>query len=446
MNAFQVAPDYTRDERDFLTPLSLVERLRRILAPQAAQAEAVSPLIFPANSIPVIDISGIGQTKAIATAFPSLVAAGWKLVIMRASIGLLPDGLFDYFWRAAYDSGMYMMVYHFGYSTYTGESQGSVFLKAIEPMLTKVDGHSAGVLDVEAPGLVTAWRKTILDFHSLVKTKLLTGDYSSVSKWLSCTNNMPVPGFAWNASWSNIINVPSFAPAAQTVLRQAGVYLKHAWIPKPPGVNEDVDVGYFMGNEQTLRKFLGYDDTPPPPPPSNLETRVITLESKVSTLESKVGTLENKVGTLITENRAEHQKMESDIANLRVDVNALQQGQPNPDPDPDPEDENTWTMTVRPEKPDDPRTQAWCFEVWNENRQELVEKRNDVQPIGKPIMQPYLSSNGKHITYARNDPLVTYKALVDTDGSTPDCYEVYKQFGDHRERLFVLKTEVMKPY
>lgn len=432
MNAMMIAEDYIRDERDFLTPLSPIERiLQLITGPQAV----VAPFVFPVNSVPAIDISGIGQTKAIATAFPQLYAAGWKLLIMRASIGLTPDTLFDYFWRAGYDAGMYMIVYHLVYPGISGISQANVFLKAIDPMLTAIDGHSAAVRDVEVAGNVTAWRNTITDFGTIVTPKLPTGDYSSVSKWLSCTNNMTVPGFAWNASWSNKIDVPSFAPVAKTVLRQVGVYLKHEWVSKPPGVNEDVDVDYYMGTEQELRKFLGYDDTSPTPPPS-------------SDLELRVTNLENRVNTLDAENDAEHQKMQEDIINLRSDVDALKESTPNepptPDPTPDPEPApNTWTMTVRPENKDAEHAKVYCFEVWNEKQSKLVEKRNGEK---KPIMQEYFSDDGKRIVYDRNAPVITYKSLIDTDGSTPDCYEIYKKFGDHGARLFLRKTDVMKPY
>jgi len=321
MNALQITPDYIRDEKDFLTPLSLSQRLRQLFAPQAITAQA-----YPTNWIPAIDISGIGQTKDIAKAFPMLYAAGWKLLIMRASIGLSQDVLFDYFWRAGADAGMYMMAYHFGYPGYSGISQASLFLRTIEPMLTEVDGHSAAVLDVEAPGDVAAWRSTVTNFHSTTKLELVTGDYSSVAKWQSCTGNMVVPGFAWNASWSSLSDVPSFAPKERTFLRQVGVHLKHAWVPKPPGVNEDVDVNYFMGDEASLRKFLGYDDTPPPPPPPpppdpDVNTRLIALEVGFNNLASEVRANKTEatmaLTTLATENHAEHLKMQEDISNLQ---------------------------------------------------------------------------------------------------------------------------------
>ena len=299
MNVLQLTPEYTRDERDFLTPLSLSQRLRKLFAPQAFVAQA-----YPLNWVPGIDISGIGQTKAIAAAFPQLVAAGWKLLIMRASIGLTVDALFDYFWRAGADAGMYLMVYHLGYAGYSGISQANLFLKTIDPMLTEVDGHSASVLDVETPGDVLAWRGVVTNFYNTTKIVLTSGEYSSVAKWLSCTNNMPVPGFAWNASWSSLTDVPSFAPAIQTRIRQIGVYLKNQpWVPKPPGVNEDVDVNYFMGDEASLRKFLGYDDTPLPPP-SDLEARF---------------------DALVIANRTEHMKMQDDISKSAISMGLLKE-------------------------------------------------------------------------------------------------------------------------
>jgi hypothetical protein len=285
MNALQVAPEYIRDERDFLIQLSPLERLLQIFVPRI-----FAPQAYPTNWMPAIDISGIGQTKDIANAFPAMYEAGWKLVIMRASIGLTPDVLFDYFWRAANDVGMYMMVYHLGYASYSGSTQANVFLRTIDPMLTKMNGHSAAVLDVEVPGDVVAWRRVVTDFYSSVNPKLTSGEYSSVAKWLSCTSNMVVPGFAWNAAWSSLVNVPSFAPATKTVLRQIGIYLKHAWVPQPPGVKEDVDVNYFMGTEADLRKFLRYDDTVQPP--SNLEARVAALELGLNSLNERVSTLE----------------------------------------------------------------------------------------------------------------------------------------------------------
>lgn len=320
MNALQVAQDYIRDEKDFLTPLSVGQRFRRFLSPQ----QALAPMAYPTTWVPAIDISGIGQTKAIAAAFPELFAAGWKLVIMRASIGLTPDVLFDYFWHAAYDAGMYMMAYHFGYPAYSGISQANLFLKTIDPMLTMLDGHSAAILDVEAPGDITVWRNTVTNFHATTKVELVTGDYSSVSKWQSCTGNMPVLGFAYNASWSNLVDVPSFASAIQTLLRQVGVYLKHAWVPKPPGVNEDVDVDYFMGTEEQLRKFLGYGETPPPPPvPSDWEAKLAALALEVSANKTEIN---NALSAVSTVNNAEHLKMQGDIADLRTDVEALKQG------------------------------------------------------------------------------------------------------------------------
>lgn len=441
LDSSYIVENYIRDERDFLTPLPAIERLRRILT-----AQAVAPFVFPTNSVPAIDISGIGQTKAVAAAFSQLYAAGWKLLIMRASIGLTPDALFDYFWRAGHDAGMYMIVYHLVYPGISGYSQASVFLKTIEPMLTAINGHSAAVRDVEVSGDVAEWRKAITEFGIVVRPKLITGDYSSVFKWKSCTNNMPVPGFAWNASWSNLVNVPSFAPAAQTILRQIGVYLKHDWVPRPPGINEDIDVDYWMGTESSLRNFLGYDtpQPPPPPPPSDLEARVINLENKVNILDAEQKKMQDDLTddeVMIANHEVSISNHQILIVNLRKDVDDLMGSEPEPPgPQPNPE---TWEMTVRPADEEDQRAKVYCFQVWNEDQGKVVEKRNKEQ---KPIMQEYLDDDGKRITYDRGDKVVTYKAITDTDGSTPDCYKIYNYFGDHRVELFLLKTDVIKPY
>jgi len=331
MNAFQVAQDYIRDERDFVTPLSLSQRLQRFLSTKVVGVQAVLPQ-YPTTWIPGLDISGIGQTQGIAAAFPELYANGWKFIIIRASIGLTKDVLFDYFWQAAKDAGLYLMSYHFGYPAYSGQSQGSLYLKTIEPMLNAVDGHSAAVFDVEAPGDITAWRNCVTNFHNTTKSELVTGDYSSISKWQSCTGNMVVPGFAWNASWSSLVDVPSFAPATRTKIRQIGVYLKHLWVPRPPGVNEDVDVNYFMGTETELREFLGYDDTTPPTPPpsSDLEKEVAVLKAKVDAMAIEISTnkttAENELKAVDMLNRTEHMTIQNDISNLKESVKALEEG------------------------------------------------------------------------------------------------------------------------
>jgi len=420
-------PVVSRDERDFLTKPTTAQWLLQVLAPQA----------FPVTWVKGIDISGAGQTKDIANAFPTMYANGWRFVMMRASNGTLEDILFDYFWPRVLDAGMYPIVYGTSYPAYSGVAQADKFLTTIDPLMQRIDGHTVAINDVEYEGDQAAWRNIVTSWHNSVNPKVTqAGAYSSVYKWLKCTNNMILPATAFfhNASWSSltIVPIPIGVLPNQVKMRQIGVYLKHAWVEQPPGVNEDVDVDYFMGTEAELKKFLGIPDAPPPPP-SDLETRVIKLETGVNTLETKINTLE-------TENHTEHQKMENDIANLQLDVDALKEGG---EPEPKPEPSDIWEMTVSPEKPDDPRTKVWVFQVWNKTEGKVVEKRNKEE---KPIMQEYLSDDGKRITYNRGEKVVTYKAITDTDGSTPDCYEIYNLFGDHGVRLFLLRTEVTKPY
>lgn len=437
MNVSQIIEDYVRNERDFLTPRSLLQRLGQVLVPQA----------FPVTWVKGIDISGAGQTKDIANAFPIMYANGWRFVMMRASNGTLKDILFDYFWPRVVDSGMYPIVYGTCYPAYSGVAQATAFLTAIDPLMQKINGHTVAIDDVEYEGDQAAWRAIVPSWHNIVNPKVTqAGAYSSVYKWLKCTNNMTLPATAFfhNASWSSLttVPVPTGVSANQVKMRQIGVYLKHAWVEQPPGVNEDVDVDYFMGTEAELKQFLGIPETPPPP--SDLEERVITLETRVNTLNTErqklqdnLANLRSGVNDLDTENHAEHQKMQYDIAILRSDVDALKEGgDPKPGVD-------TWEMTVRPEKEDDMRTKVWCFQVWNSTDGKLIEKRNKED---KPIMQEYFSDDGKRITYLRDEKVVTYKAIMDTDGSTPDCYEIYKRLGAHGERLFLLKTEVTKPY
>ena len=91
----------------------------------------------------------------------------------------------------------------------------------------------------------------------------------------------------------------------------------------------------------------------------------------------------------------------------------------------------------------DPRAKTWVFQVWNEIQGKLVEKRNDVKPVGKPIMQEYFTKEDKRLTYALGTQLRFLIDPEDADGSI-DYMELASVKGDRGQRLFMARPDLMK--
>jgi hypothetical protein len=113
-----------------------------------------------------------------------------------------------------------------------------------------------------------------------------------------------------------------------------------------------------------------------------------------------------------------------------------------PTPPPPEPPATTWEMLVKPAQADDPRTKAFCYQVWNSTQGRLVEK---VNANGKYIMQEYLSMGGARLTYNRGVKVRVYREIIDTEADGPiDYHELYVPLGDRGQRLFLLKADLMK--
>jgi hypothetical protein len=180
----------------------------------------------------------------------------------------------------------------------------------------------------------------------------------------------------------------------------------------------DVDVDRFYGSvEQLLALGNGVFPEPEEPPMPAIdelkEARNLLLEAD--------GEIQGALG-----------KIDNAIAELE----GTPPIPPVPTPPPAPSTD-TWLMTVK----EDPRTKAWCFEVWNENRQELVPK---VDGAGKPIIQEYLDKTGKRITFDKGVQVRTYREVTTATGGGL-YHRISNRGGDRGQMLFLLKAHMMKP-
>jgi len=253
--------------------------------PKPSILQRIIPRAVPPTWVSGLDISRY-QTDEIVRSFPQLQAAGWKFIFIQATYGSVGvDSKFDYFWRAAFDAGLWVIPYHFFYALYDGYIQADHFLR-ITDTCRSTTGIQAGMVDVEArDGAAVTTRNSRLNAWWVgVRTHAKVITYSSPNLWQELTANLRlnVNDYGHVAHWTSVNSpaIPIGWTSAQTKFWQRGVWTKHSWITQPPGVVEDVDVDSFMGTMSELRSFLNFA-----PPPDDINARLTDLERRVSILE-----------------------------------------------------------------------------------------------------------------------------------------------------------------
>jgi GH25 family lysozyme M1 (1,4-beta-N-acetylmuramidase) len=179
-----------------------------------------------------------------------------------------------------------------------------------------------------------------------------------------------------------------------------------------------VDLDDFNGTIEQMRAYFGAPEPTPEPEPIPVPGDDMTAIDDLKAVRDRMIVIDDDLqGILVSMTDA---------------ITRLEAGVPPPPPVPVPVPPDILEMEIKR----DPRTKAWCYQVWNANQGRVVEKKN---AAGKPIMQEYEPTN----TFSKGVRVRVYKSIVDADGDD-DFYEICAMFGAHRERLFLMKDHLMK--
>jgi hypothetical protein len=274
----------------------------------SAFASTIGLTAVPAG-VKLLDISE-NQSRAITSYFPNLVASGYNGIIIRATDGMLKDKSFEYFYPAALDAGMIVMIYAAMYASKSGKDQANFLLNTILPFLDAVQGKTVVFNDGEtSDGVPIATHRTAmldwLDTTSKVVEKV--GAYGSIKTWQEFYGNLTLPAkyYFWNAQWrsGSTFTIPMGITMAQTVFWQNGVWPNYTWIPQPDGLPKAEDVDHnIMPNKtlQDLKNFTGQQVvTPPIPPPTPVPPHTHPdLLALIQAQDIKIGNLQSAVQQL----------------------------------------------------------------------------------------------------------------------------------------------------
>lgn len=202
--------------------------------------------------------------------FKALKAGGYEFVILKATEQTgYTDPTFSSRWRQALDAGMIVGTYHFFRSNYDGGDQANHHLETIYPLLAETKGKVIPPCnDVEtADGVSVSVRQTRLrDWDKLIRAEIWSWKgaddslcYSSQYLWQTLTGNMALDVTGWGAHWTSSLAYlwPYGWPAAKRKFVQFGVFPKHSWAPRVPGVSGEVDVNKFLGTLDELKALVG---------------------------------------------------------------------------------------------------------------------------------------------------------------------------------------------
>jgi hypothetical protein len=126
-----------------------------------------------------------------------------------------------------------------------------------------------------------------------------------------------------------------------------------------------------------------------------------------------------------------------DLSDLVDQIDGTPPGEPPPDTPP----AFTWDMQVT----ENPRVNVRCFEMWNDDRNMLIPKRDGA---GKPIMVIYQKPGtgdtaAGRIQYAKGRVVRVYQEVtIGTGGER--FHRVYLVLGEHGEKLYLPKASLMK--
>jgi len=259
-------------------------------APKQAWWEVLKSKLVP-QALPKIYIKVFDMYRGQGDVdFAKAKAAGYKMVILKASEGLYEDTMFATNWQKALDAGMLIGVYHFYRSNMTGTDQAQFHVNVTSKLRFAINYKLASALDLEtADGKDNAVRKTQLPIYwNILDDYMLPGIYSSRNYWQTLMDNTVLPSniWAWVAAWTSTASpiLPIGWTEAQTKFWQYGVYDIHSWALPVSGVlsTKNVDVDRWFGTLDDLKRFLA---VPTPPPQLTLEERVSSLEERVDVLE-----------------------------------------------------------------------------------------------------------------------------------------------------------------
>jgi len=231
----------------------------------------IAPQALPKTYVKVFDAyRGQGVID-----FVKAKAAGYEMVILKASEGLYEDTMFQTNWQKALDAGMLVGAYHFYRSNMTGTDQAQFHITVTTKLRESIGYRLSSALDLEtADGKENAVRKTQIPVYwNIIDDYMLPGVYSSRNYWQVLMDNVALPPniWGWVAAWTSATAplLPIGWTEAQTKFWQYGVYDQHSWALPVPGVTTHVDVNRWFGTLDELKAFLKVPITPPTPVPSN---------------------------------------------------------------------------------------------------------------------------------------------------------------------------------
>lgn len=404
-----------RREEDFIgTKPSLTDRLMATYKALAGRPK-----------LKLIDISRYQRGEIVD--IKAIKAAGIVGVIIQATYGLYLDSAFPLFWRMFLDEGFIVMTYHLFWAALSGVDQAHHHLETVMPLWTASGARYPAWNDIELrDGITNAARITrATDWKRAVAKETEPGVYCSESLWNELMDGTPLGDqFGWCAAWNRweAFNLPRGWTYEQTIMRQNGVARKHDWVEPVPGITGDHDRDDFFGTMVDLKDLnrLG-EGTPPPPIPPEPEENMSVLDKLKAARPQLVSALDNL-----------------DKAIVELEAETPQPPPPSPPTPPPPT-----VRTVRMQVKADPHCKVWCFQVWNETKGKVIEKRNDVLPVGQPIMQEYFDDDDKRTTFNKGLILTFLKDLVNADGPI-DFMELANAKGAHDVSLFVKRTDLSK--
>ena len=258
--------------------------------------QAIDAFALPTAYVKALDVARYQEEREVD--YAKAYAAGYRLVIARATQGTsYLDPMFKWHWQHALDAGFYIMFYHYFLDHMDGAAQADYFLtqtySARQAALNRVaawDDIERNPYNVAVP--VSTRRTRAQTWYLNVKADIpRVGAYSSPALWQELMGNDTLSkyGDGWLAHWTSAKS-PTIPPGwteDATRIWQTGVYPTYPWVEPVPGVTGTVDVDRWLGDEKSLRDYLGYVDAPPSPDP--LEARVAALEVEYEDLAKDMG-------------------------------------------------------------------------------------------------------------------------------------------------------------
>lgn len=242
------------------------------------------------NRIIALDISANNQSPATGRSVYNLQMAyenGYKILIIKSTEGYayLNPHYLDWI-KLAHKIGFVLGAYHYWLPLEGSgvDKQAAWFMdKGVKPLADLTGGVMLPAwVDVEVKTSASLQLKKasfLAMMNAIVDEKISPGIYTSKNKWReifgapSWGNNNNY--YYWIAHYLDVgTNVWNFLypeewDRERILLHQYGIAAnpKHKWTPGLiPGISGQVDINYWMYDEQTLNDIVGRETTPVPPP------------------------------------------------------------------------------------------------------------------------------------------------------------------------------------